>query len=117
MTYHFAKLFERVKFCLESAPGLSLNDISDRVGVGRHTVLRVVKGATGKTFREFRNSLVLDKATSLLGGEPNTQIKEIAYIVGYQSHRSFCRFIRATTGRSPRQFREPRAAPGAAVGA
>jgi AraC-like DNA-binding protein len=105
MAYHLPKLFDHIDGYLDAAPNLSLAELSDRIGVGRHTIKKAVKKATGKTFRQFRNTVLLEKAGILLTSAPNRTIKEIAYSLGYQSQRSFSRFVRQATGYSPKQLR------------
>ena len=85
--------------------------LSGHLGVGRHTLEKSVKAATGKNFREYRATVLLDQARRRLGQNPNLSIKEIAFSIGFRSQRSFCRFIKATAGCSPKALREIDKAP------
>lgn len=109
MAYDLPGLFGRINHHLCFAPYLQLGDLSRRLRVERHTIEKAVKTATGKTFRQFRTKLLLERATHVLTENPNHSIKEIAFNLGYNSQRSFCRFIRTTTGYSPKELRARRA--------
>jgi len=106
MAYDLIGLFSRVSKKMEMTPYSQLHALSQNLGVGRHTVEKAVKAATGKSFREYRACLLLEHARLQLEHHPNLSIKEIAFNIGFHSHRSFCRFIKATVGRSPTELRE-----------
>lgn len=106
MAYDLTGLFSRVSKTMEITPYSQLHTLSQNLGVGRHTIEKAIKAATGKNFREYRANLLLEHARLQLEQNPNLSIKEIAFNIGFRSHRSFCRFIRATAGRSPTELRE-----------
>jgi AraC-like DNA-binding protein len=83
-----------------------LEELSLRIGVGRHTIERAVKKATSLTFRELRNRVMLEQARKMLEGCPNLSIKEIAFELKYGSHRAFSRFVRTMAGSSPKELRQ-----------
>ena len=108
MAYDLNGLFNRIHRSLRSTPYLSLHELSIRICVERHTIEKAVKKATGKTFREVRNDMLLEQARGLLDSNPNQSIKEVAFKLGYRSQRSFSRFIKSSVGCSPKQLRGSR---------
>lgn len=106
MAYDLHGLYNQISLLMHSRPYIQLEELSQRLCVERHTIEKSVKEATGKTFRELRSSMRLARATQVLGDNPTQSIKEIAYHLGYNSQRSFCRFIKTTTGFSPKELRE-----------
>jgi two-component system, response regulator YesN len=105
MAYNLPGLFSQILPYLRSRPYGTLDEIAAHIHVERHTIEKAVKQATGKTFRELRTELLLLHATGMLNAESNQSIKEIAFKLGYQSQRSFSRFIRTAAGCSPKEIR------------
>jgi two-component system, response regulator YesN len=105
MAYDLVGIFIRVNHHLRTVPGASLEEIAASMKVERHTIEKAVKKATGKTFREVRTRILVEHARDLLDRNPNHTIKEVAFQLGYQSQRSFSRFIKSVVGCSPREFR------------
>lgn len=82
-----------------------LPDLARRLAVERHALEAALR-AQETSFRELRRRAILARATALLAeGAP---VKVVAYELGFSSHRSFDRFIRAACGRSPSQLRAAR---------
>lgn len=106
MAYDLQGMFLRINRQLRASPGLSLEQLADSIKVERHTIEKAVKTVTGKTFRELRGDILLEHAKMLLGNNPNQSIKEVAFQLGYRSQRSFSRFIKASAGCSPKEFRQ-----------
>jgi AraC-like DNA-binding protein len=115
MAYDLTGLFNRVTKEMRGNPYAQLHGLSGHLGVGRHTIEKSVKAATGKSFREYRATVLLEHARSQLRQNPHLSIKEIAFSIGFHSQRSFCRFIKATAGCSPKALRETDKAPKEAV--
>ena len=105
MAYDLHGLFGRINHHLRTDPYLQLDKLSERLSVERHTIEKAVKRATGKTFRQFRTGMLLERTIRIMAEHPNQSIKEVAFSLGYNSQRSVCRFIRAKTGYSPKEFR------------
>ncbi len=105
MAYDLRKLFRIINSYLLSSPRVSLQELSRRTGVERHTIEKAVRMATGMTFRELRNRMMLEEARRLLEDEPNRSIKEIAFMLNYRSQRAFSRFMRTMAGNSPSELR------------
>ena len=105
MAYDLHRLFLQVRQNLELTPSASLAQLSKNLGIERHTVEKAVKSATGLTFREFRNGVLLRRAQELLKDECNRTIKEVAFMLGYRSQGSLSRFIRIATGCSAKAIK------------
>ena len=100
MVYDLHRIFLQVTRHIEMMPCISLMQLSNILGIERHTIAKAIKNATGLSFREFRNSVLLKHACDLLKDESNRTIKEVAFAVGYRSQGSLSRFIRIATGHS-----------------
>jgi AraC-like DNA-binding protein len=100
MVYDFHRIFLQVTQNIEMMPSISLMQLSNNLGIERHTIAKAIKNATGLSFREFRNSVLLKHVRNLLKDESNRTIKEVAFAVGYRSQGSLSRFMRITTGHS-----------------
>lgn len=57
---------------------------------------------TGKTFSEWKRSVVIQRAIKRLAEGAN--VSEVAYETGYQDSSSFIAMFKAAMGRSPKQF-------------
>ncbi len=93
---------------LTSGHSVSLNEIAADLGVHRRTVERAILGATGLTFREYRQRKVLQEAIALLSEDGRISCKRIAIDLGFKSPASFSRFVRCRTGYTPNQLRNRR---------
>ena len=82
---------------------LSEEAVSDRLGIGRRKLQRVLK-TEDTSFREIRERFFAARARALLG-EPNLTIQEIARSLGYSEVNSFRRAFRTWTGLSPSAYR------------
>jgi len=85
-----------------------LSEVSDQLGVERHTVEKVIREFRGETFRQYRGGLLLSKAVELLTTKPLLTVKEIAGTLGYGDPRAFARFVKDATGKSPKEIRAQR---------
>lgn len=105
MTYELRGIFHEIERELASAPSLRLLEIANRLRVSRSTVQRAVFLRTGETFENWRGRLLIGRAGELLGSMPSTSLKEIAATLGFDSARSFRRFIKTATRSSPTALR------------
>jgi AraC-like DNA-binding protein len=104
MTYNKRLLLLEINDHLRQNPRLRLQDIEQQLGIGRHTIERTIRTATGHSFREYRSQKQLTIATQLLSGPQLLQVKQVAFSLGYSSAKSFSRYFKARTGLSPSQF-------------
>lgn len=87
-----------------SAPHMRLSDVSEALGVDRHTIENAMRSHRKTTFREYRCRELLQAAQRMLD-QSHLSVKEVGVKLGYASAASFSRFIRQTTGKSPSQLR------------
>ena len=104
MTYNQYQLFEVIDARLTACPGLRLQAVAQEFGVNRHTVEKAIRQARGISFREYQQDFLLRKAIDLLLHEPNLSIKQLAGELGYRSPKSFWRFIKRASGKSPSEI-------------
>jgi AraC family transcriptional regulator len=69
---------------------------------------RIFSAFTGETINGFVKRIRIEKAASLLLGNPETPVSDIAYYCGYQSVSVFCRNFRKHFDQSAQAFRESR---------
>lgn len=86
------------------AENINLADVARVTHVSTFHLCKIFKKATGLTFIEYRNRLRIESAKRLLGN-PNLNVSEIAYSVGFQSLTQFNRLFRRVVGRAPTDFR------------
>lgn len=78
----------------------TLTQLSEIAGLNKNYFSSLFHNSTGKTYKEYINSLKLDHAKKLvLTG--NTPINEICYDSGYKSFTNFLRVFKETYGVSP----------------
>jgi len=105
MSYKQQLLMEAISHHLGNTPSGLLKDLSRELRVSRRTLQKVVSTATGRTFREFRKEMLVERAKKLLELCPARTIKEMSFDLGYESPRSFARAIKRACGSSPAQLR------------
>jgi AraC-like DNA-binding protein len=105
MAYDPQRILLQITRYLDMTPSISLTQLSNRLGIERHTIEKAVKKATGSTFRDLRTSALLKHAHRLLKDDSNRTVKEVAFALGYRSQGSLSRFIRITTGRSAKNLK------------
>ena len=97
-------LFSRVNTLFSERPCIRLGEVSERLGVDRHTVEKVVHTLAGVSFREYRNQQLLTVSIHLIE-HSDFSFKEIAVSLGYSAFDSFARFVKTHSGQTPRQIR------------
>lgn len=80
------------------------SDVSTKLRLSRSYFERLFRRETGRTFRAYLREVRLRKAITLLS-DPTVQVKEIAYLCGYQSAPSFTREFKREFGLSPTDCR------------
>ena len=86
------------------ANSLSLKEVAKASGAGAFHFCKVFKKTTGLTFSDYVSRVRLEDAKAGLLN-PNRQVGEIAYDVGFQSLTQFNRVFKRIFGQSPTQFR------------
>ncbi len=82
----------------------SLTDFAERNQIDIYTMSRMIKKATGKTFKELLVEKKMNQACYLLKGT-KLAVTDIAFSVGYENTSYFHRTFRALYGCSPRDYR------------
>ena len=86
----------------------SLDELSRRIKVSRHSVSQVINELLGKNFFEYLAELRISKSRSLLSDPmyQNITIDEISFMVGYNSRSAFNRVFKSITGTTPDKYRK-----------
>ena len=105
MSYNHALLFQAVSICLQRNPSWSLIDLSRDLRVGRRTIQAVVRIKSGKTFRQFREEILIERVNNSFLARPMLAIKELSFELGYPFPQSFARSVKRACGLSPEQLR------------
>ncbi len=89
---------------LHANPGLSLSDLSSRIGVRANYISQTLTRALGTSFFEYVNRFRVEDAKRLLrNGEAS--ITTISYEAGFNSRSAFYSAFKAETGITPSAFR------------
>ncbi|MEK4357633.1 AraC family transcriptional regulator [Paenibacillus sp. FSL M7-1455] len=83
---------------------ISLDQLSERLGVSKYHLLRTFAAATGETPSEYLNRVRIEQAMRLLR-QTDLGIERIAEEVGYSGGSYFIKVFRKMTGRTPGSFR------------
>lgn len=105
MRYEAKFLLDAISLRLTRTPSKSLAEFSDELRISQRTIERAIIVASGKTFRELRKGILVERVRSTFISDPTRGIKETAFNLGYKSARSFARAIRLATGSSPEELR------------
>lgn len=84
-------------------PELSVESLSDRIGMSRVHLYKKLKQITGKTPIEFIRILRLKRAAQLLH-ESQLTVAEIAYKCGFNNPKYFSKYFRDEFGMIPSQY-------------
>lgn len=106
MAYDLRGLFETIKREVKAKPHSSLDILAKDLRVSRNTIKKAVRVTTKQSFHQFRIQCMLVSALELLTASPGKSIKEVAFDLGFNSARSFERFAKCSTGRSPTELRK-----------
>ncbi|MCT4589152.1 MAG: response regulator [Carboxylicivirga sp.] len=101
------KLLEKAREVVEQHiddTDFDVNDFAKEVGLGRTRLYSKIKGVTGQTPNEFILSIRLKKAAEMLVGQPDLNVSEIAYAVGFSTPRYFSRCFREHFGVTPSKY-------------
>jgi len=84
-------------------PELSLNNVSDAVGLSKAYFCSLFKRETGYSFTDFINHQRIEKAKILLS-TTNLRVYEVAEAVGYVSPKYFFQVFKRITNKRPKDF-------------
>jgi AraC family transcriptional regulator len=90
---------------LRRTPCGLLADLSVELQVSRRTIENTVRVAAGKTFRNLREEILVERVRSILASHPRVSVKELSFAVGFKSPSSFARAIKRVCGSCPEELR------------
>jgi AraC-like DNA-binding protein len=79
---------------------------SREIALGRTKLFTKLKGITGQTPNEFIQNVRLKKAASLLSNNPEYNISDITYMLGFSSPKYFAKCFKEQFGVSPSAYRK-----------
>ena len=83
-----------------------LNVEASELGIGRSKLYLRIKEITGLTPNELTLKIKLEEAMYLLNNQPNLNISEISYQLGFSSPRYFSKCFKSFYGVSPQNCRK-----------
>ncbi len=84
---------------------ISLDDISQMVGISAYYFSKLFKNETGTNFIDYLTNLRISKAKELLD-LGRLSVKEIGMEVGYPDPNYFSRIFKKNVGKSPSEYKE-----------
>mgnify|MGYP000026622326 CR=1 FL=1 len=87
-------------------PDFDMNMLASELNMGRSKMFLRLKEVVGLTPNEFTLKLKLEEALRLLQEEPQSNISEISYKLGFTSPRYFSRCFKAFYGVAPLYYRK-----------
>lgn len=85
---------------------LDLDCVTQKLGMNRSKVNDILKHEVGLTFNVYLNKLRLTEAARLLTENPEANVGEVAYSVGYNNVSYFNRLFKSQYGCTPNVFRQ-----------
>lgn len=79
--------------------------LAQEVGVSRSSLYSKLKALCGMTPNDYIQSIKVKKAAYMLKHNKELQISEIAYMLGFNTLRSFRNIIKIQLGKTPQEFR------------
>lgn len=86
-------------------PEFDMNMLATQLNMGRSKMFSRLKEATGLTPNEFTLKLKLEEALRIIQEEPEHNITEISYRLGFSSLRYFSRCFKAFYGVTPQNYK------------
>ena len=98
-------LFDEIRNDIQNdCRNITIEKLQDKYYYNRNYFNYLIKEQSGMTFQELRQSIRLEEAARLLL-ETNTNIDDIARLVGYENLGFFYRLFSARYGTTPRKYR------------
>jgi transcriptional regulator GlxA family with amidase domain len=105
LSYNHILLFESISKYLDDNPRSSIRQIARELKISRRTIQEVIFVSAGKSFSALREELMMEKLQGLFVSQPGLAIKEVSFIIGFYSPRSFGRAVKRACGFSPQELR------------
>lgn len=99
-----AQRFAIIRFIQENYTEINLVDIAERFHYTPEYTSKLIKEATGMTFKQILQKIRLERAESLLI-DSNLTIQNICHQVGYENVEHFIRTFRKVNHMTPTEFR------------
>lgn len=90
-------------------PEFGVNEFSQEMNLGRTTLFQKIKGITGQTPNEFIVTFKMKKASFLLLNNPELNIADVTYRLGFSSPKYFSKCFKDQFGMTPSEFRSNQA--------
>jgi diguanylate cyclase (GGDEF)-like protein/PAS domain S-box-containing protein len=100
-------LFLQIAEKLSSNPGMRMSVLASEIACERHVIERAVKAVKSMPFREYQQTVKLERAMQLLSERP-LLIKQVAGALGYASPASLWRLLKKRTRTRPIDIRNTR---------
>lgn len=84
----------------------TIQHICENAGISRMNLHRKIKKRSGKSTSEYIRDLRLEKAMDLLKNDPDLNIAEIAFEVGFKDPNYFTRLFKEVYGKPPSSFQK-----------
>lgn len=98
---YIAKTIEKIRTSF--AEKLSIESISEELGVSASYLSRKFKEATGQTFLDFLNKYRVQQAVTMLTTR-QYRVSEISEATGFTDYKHFCAVFKKYTNKSPTKF-------------
>jgi len=87
-------------------PAFDVPFFSREMALGRTKLFSKIKGITGQTPNDFIVTIKMKKAAALLNNNPEFNISDITYMLGFSSPKYFAKCFKEQFGVSPSTFRK-----------
>jgi len=84
---------------------IDIDELAKLVGLSRRTLTRRFRESTGKSVQQYHLDMRLRLATSILKGNPDITLREVADTLGFYDEFHFSRTFKRHLGMSPAAFR------------
>lgn len=86
-------------------PDFGINEFSKEMNLGRTSLFNKIKGITGQTPNEFILTIKMKRATFLLINNPELNISDITYRLGFNSPKYFSKCFKDQFGLTPSDYK------------
>lgn len=98
-----ARITERLEANMDNTE-YSVEEMASDVGMHRMNLYRKIQSLYGMTPSEFIRTMRLKRAAQLLMDDPNLNVSEVAYMVGFNTPKYFTRYFKEMFGVLPSQY-------------
>lgn len=106
MAYGFRPVVESALTLMRQRPARTLGEVARLCGVSRHTLIRAFRRSGPAPAAEVRSRELWELMTTLMRDSSAMTIAEISDTLGFATPRSFARWVKRASGRSPRVLRD-----------